>query len=169
MASENSALTETSEIDEQIVAYLDGELDTEEVARVERRLADDPAYRARLAQLERAWDMLDTLQRTEADDDFVNSTVAMVAVQAEQEAKTQALRVARRRNLTAAALAAVVLLTGALTYGIVHRRVTRENRQLVRDLPVIERVDEYKYIDRLEFLKQLERENLFAAEVVDEM
>lgn len=169
MASENPALTETSEIDEQIVAYLDGELDTEEVARVERRLADDPAYRARLAQLERAWDMLDTLQRTEADDDFVNSTVAMVAVQAEQEAKTQALRVARRRNLTAAALAAVVLLTGALTYGIVHRRVTRENRQLVRDLPVIERVDEYKYIDRLEFLKQLERENLFAAEVVDEM
>jgi hypothetical protein len=37
----------------------------------------------------------------------------------------------------------------------------------VRDLPVIERVDEYMKIDSVEFLKQLQREHLFPAEVDD--
>lgn len=157
----------TSEIDEEIVAYLDGELDPETAARVERRLADDPAYRARLGQLERTWDLLDKLQRTEADDDFVNSTVAMVAVQAEVEAHTQKLRVIRRRNYAWTALASVVALAAGAAFMFVHRQLNSDNRNLVRDLPVIEHVDEYRYIDSVDFLKQLERENLFAAEVDD--
>ena len=53
--------TATAAIDEEIVAYLDGELDMETAAKVERRLADDPRYNARLNQLQRAWDMLDNL------------------------------------------------------------------------------------------------------------
>src|SRR6187402_3497303 len=99
MKKDNPALMDTTAataaIDEEIVAYLDGELDMEAAAKVERRLADDPRYNARLNQLQRAWDMLDNLRRSEADDDFVNSTVAMVAVQAEEAARTQALKAVR--------------------------------------------------------------------------
>jgi anti-sigma factor RsiW len=168
MNSINPSLADTTaSIDEEIVAYLDGELDTESVARVERRLADDPRYNARLNQLQRAWDMLDNLRRTEADDDFVNSTVAMVAVQAEEVARTQALRAVRRRNFTWLALAAVLVLSMSTAFALFQRRLSRENRQLVRDLPVIERVDEYANIDSLEFVKQLQSENLFPAEVDD--
>lgn len=159
--------TDQAAIDEEIVAYLDGELDPAAVARVERRLAEDPAYRARLAQLQRAWDLLDALQRTEADDQFTQSTVAMVAIQAEQEARTQRLKVVRRRTLGWLAAAAAVVAAAVLAYAGVQHHLSRENRALVRDLPVIERVDEYLKIDSLEFLKQLQREHLFPAEVDD--
>src|SRR5262245_51081624 len=108
--SDNPSLSETSSIDEEIVAYLDGELDSENEARVVRRLSEDAAYRSRLGQLQHAWDLLDNLRRTEADDEFVNSTVAMVAVQAEQASKSQHLRIVRKRSLAWLALGAVVLL-----------------------------------------------------------
>lgn len=167
MSNDNPSLAEPNTIDEEIVAYLDGELDTEAMARVERRLTEDAAYRARLSQLQHAWDLLDNLRRTEADDEFVNSTVAMVAVQAEQEAKTQKLRIVRQQSLAWLALAVIVVLSMASGYIVLHRRMTREDRNLVRDLPVIEHVDEYLNIDSVDFLKQLEHQNLFAAEVDD--
>lgn len=168
MNTNNPSLAETTaSIDEEIVAYLDGELDMETAAKVERRLADDPRYNARLNQLQRAWDMLDNLRRTEADDDFVNSTVAMVAVQADEAAKTQELRAVRRRNFTWLALAAVAVLSATTAFTMLQTWLSRDNRQLVRDLPVIERVDEYRNIESLDFVKQLQRENLFPAEVDD--
>ena len=39
---------------EQLVAYLDGELDEETNRDIERRLSDDPEYRLRLQQLQQA-------------------------------------------------------------------------------------------------------------------
>jgi anti-sigma factor RsiW len=167
MNQENPALADTSPLDEELVSYLDGELSPEAAQQVERRLAEDAGYRARLAQLQRAWDLLDSLQRTEADDEFVHSTVAMVAVQASEDAKSQAMRTVQRRSLAWLAIGALVLLSTTLAFGLIQRRLGRSNRQLLRDLPVIERVDEYRNIDSLEFLKSLERENLFAAEVDD--
>lgn len=165
--SETSLPTESEAIDEEIVAYLDGELDAETEARVVRRLSEDATYRARLAQLQQAWDLLDNLRRTEADDEFVQSTVAMVAVQADIEAKSQSFKQVRRRNYTWLAAAGVGLLSLLCGFVALQRYLTRDNRNLVRDLPVIEHVNEYRNIEDVEFLKQLERENLFAAEVDD--
>lgn len=169
MNAENPALADTSALDEELVSYLDGELSPDAAQQVERRLAEDASYRARLTQLQRAWDMLDTLQRAEADDDFAHSTVAMVAVQASEEAKSQELRVVQRKSLVWLAVAGGALLAAVLAFSAVQRRLGRENRQLLKDLPVIQRVDEYRNIDSLEFLRALERENLFAAEVDDAM
>ena len=168
MNNDKAQLAETTSIDEELVAYLDGELGPEEATRVERRMAEDPRYNARLNQLQRAWDLLDTLQRTEADDQFVHSTVAMVAIQAAEDAKSQQMKTVRSKSLAWVALTAVLLISAAATYAVVQRRLSRPNQQLVRDMPVIERVDDYRNIDSLEFLRQLERENLFPAEVGDE-
>jgi anti-sigma factor RsiW len=169
MNESNPSLAETTSIDEEIVAYLDGELDSEGEARVARRLSDDPAYRLRLNQLQQAWDLLDNLRGTEADDEFTASTVAMVAVQAEQEAQSQQMRAVRQRGRAWLTLGAVVLLSMASGYVVLHRRLTRADRKLVRDLPVIEHVDEYSNIDNVSFLKLLARENLFPSEVDDGM
>src|SRR6185503_18182380 len=149
----NDQLAETTPLDEEIVAYLDGELDSESEARIVRRLSEDATYRSRLGQLQQAWDLLDNLRGTEADDEFTASTVAMVAVQAEQESKSQQVRIVRQRSLAWLALTAVVLLSAACGYIVLNRRVTRDDRNLVRDLPVIERVDEYRYIDDVAFLQ----------------
>ena len=40
---------------QQIVAYLDGELDSATNAEIEKRLADDAEFALRLQQLQRAW------------------------------------------------------------------------------------------------------------------
>jgi hypothetical protein len=167
MSNDTPSLAEASTIDEELVAYLDGELNPEQATRVERRLGEDPKYRARLNQLERAWDLLDTLNRSEADDDFVHSTVEMVAVQAVEEAKTQKLRTIQRRNFGWLAMTVLALAATGTTYFLVRHQLERPNRELIRNLPLIERVDDYQNIDSLEFAKQLHRENLFAAEVND--
>lgn len=167
MNEQNQLTAQDGDIDEQLVAYLDGELDAEEAARIERRLADDPHFRARLVQLQRAWDMLDTLDRTEADDHFTQSTVAMVAVKAQDDLKVESH--AGRRSRNAAWLALAIGGTAAAIVGflMLQHRLDRPNRELVRDLPVIERIDEYRNIDSVEFLRQLHSEGLFAAEVDD--
>ena len=170
--SQNDSLKEPDSIDEEIVAYLDGELDADAEARIVRQLGEDAAYRARLAQLQQAWDLLDNLRGSEADDEFVQSTVAMVAVQAEAEAQTMRQRVVRRRSLAALAITGVTLASLAAGYAIFHYKLTEPDRKLVMDLPVIERIDELRNIENIEFLKQLEQENLFVPdvdEVTDEM
>src|SRR4029079_8025978 len=151
----DNPLAETTAMDEEIVAYLDGELDSVAEAQVVRKLSEDAAFRARLSQLQHAWDLLDNLRGSEADDEFAASTVAMVAVHAEQESKSQHMKVVRQRSFTWLALAALILLSMSAGYYISHRRVTRADRNLVRDLPVIEHVDEYRNIDDLDFLKAL--------------
>ena len=76
-------------------------------------------------------------------------------------------RAVRQRNLAWLTLVAVMLLSVVSGYVVLHRRLTRADRNLVRDLPVIEHVDEYSNIDNVGFLKALERENLFPSEVDD--
>jgi anti-sigma factor RsiW len=165
MNEDKPALAPTD--DDELVAYLDGELDAASAARVERRLADDPQFRAKLTRLQQAWDLLDTLQRTEADDDFTRSTVEMVALRAEGDVQTGNQATRRSRSLAWIALAAAALIAAFLGYRGFANRLSRPNRELVRDLPVIERIDEYANIESVEFLQQLQKEGLFAAEVSD--
>ena len=67
-------------VEEELSAYLDGELDAESVRKVERRLARDGSYQLELQRLERAWRLLDDLPRATVDESFTKSTIEMVAV-----------------------------------------------------------------------------------------
>jgi anti-sigma factor RsiW len=167
MTDENRTLTPDEAMDEEIVAYLDGELDREAALAIERRLAEEPAYRARLTRLQQAWALLDNLGRTEADEDFTHSTVAMVTVKASEDTTAGHDLARRRKQLAWAGLGALALVAAVAAFMVVDNRLNSENRALVRDLPVIERVDEYSNIENVDFLKQLQKEGLFAAEVND--
>lgn len=165
--SDHQPETDANTADELLVAYLDGELAADEQVRVERRLADDPQFRQRLAQLQRAWDLLDSLERAEADENFTRSTVEMVAVKAAGDVEAAQARQRWRQKwlyLVGASAMTVSLLAG---YLLLSRWVDRPNRELVRDLPVIERVDEYRNAESVEFLRQLHEQGLFAQEVDD--
>ena len=54
-------------LDEELVAYLDGQLDPESARHVEQRLASEETARRRLQQLAQSWDMLDQLPHAVAD------------------------------------------------------------------------------------------------------
>lgn len=151
-------------LEEELVAYLDGELPDVDRARIEKRLADDASCQRKLAQLQKAWDLLDMLQKSEPDAEFTRSTVEMVAVQQEQEAELLQSTVKRSQVawIVGGGLAIALSLAGG--FFLARYQLEAPERQLLQDLPVIERVDQYRHAESVEFLESLRQEGLFAGE-----
>ncbi len=168
MDDHNDITTADDPVAEELTAYLDGELDAARRAAVERRLADDEAYRQRLQSLDDAWQLLDELPRTEVDPSFTQSTVEMVALAAEEEVQQAGEITSRRRWLHWVAGTLAIVLATMAGYLVVDHFASQRNDQLVRDLPVIENVELYRHVDSVDFLRQLDAEGLFVEEVQDE-
>src|SRR5689334_14152761 len=149
------------ELEDELTAYLDGELDAESVRRVEERLARDESYRTQLQKLERTWGLLDGLPRASVDEKFTKTTLEMVALSAAQDADA-ALRAApvrqRRQRLAGLISMAAALLVG---FAIGHQVWPDPNQKLLADLPVLENLDLYYQVDDIAFLRELVREHVF--------
>ncbi len=148
-------------LEEQLVAYLDGELDAEAARRIEERLAAEPELREALNRLEQTWEMLDELGSTPVGESFTRTTLEMVTVAAEEDVQ-HALAEAplrRRRHLWMAC--AGVLAATAAGFLAAHLALPNSNRQLLHDLPVLENLDEYRQVDDIDFLRLLKEQNLF--------
>ena len=155
-------------LNEQLVAYLDGELDDEASRRIEERLTSDSTLRDQLGRLERTWDALDKLERVEVDEDFTRTTIEMVALVAEKERQQeeQLRPVRERRRLL---IGSAGLLSACLAgYVAVWSFWPDPNQGWIDDLPVLERLDEYRQIDNIGFLKLLHEKQLFPAEDQDD-
>ncbi|RCS40708.1 hypothetical protein DTL42_25425 [Bremerella cremea] len=160
---------EQTETDELLAAYLDNELSDQERSMVETRLADDDAFRLRLVELDRTWDMLDSLPKADLDDEkFVRTTVEMITVQAAQE--VQEFEASQRRTDKARKLGLVLGMVALVVVGylITQWQLNRPDRILVENLTVIESVDELQLIEDIEFLEALKSEGLFTGENDDE-
>lgn len=159
----NSTNTPTEHLMEDLVAFLDGELDAAQSQALENRLATDPDLRRELQHLERTWDALDGLERATVKEDFTQTTVEMVAHAAEADLqRTQALIPARKRRrwlMLGGVLAGAV----ALSFLIIWALLPNPNRELLQNLTVLEHLDEYRTIEHIEFLRQLHKQNLFPA------
>jgi hypothetical protein len=149
------------ELEDELTAYLDGELDAESVRRVEERLARDESYRTQLQNLDRTWRLLDGLPRASVDEKFTKTTLEMVALSATEDAEA-ALRGLparqRRQRLTGLISMAAALLVG---FAIGHQVWPDPNQKLLADLPVLENLDLYYQVDDIEFLRLLDREHVF--------
>ncbi len=99
-------------IEQQIVAYLDGELDAESGRRIEQRLAGDRQLRKRLQQLDRTWEVLDMLDTSSVSEDFTQTTMEMVAVAASDEVPKGRRRLPGRRTVHWAIIAGGLLAAG---------------------------------------------------------
>jgi anti-sigma factor RsiW len=161
--NENLEPSVESPVDELLTSYLDDELAPDERALVEQRLTQDPAFRGQLNHMQRAWDLLDALQRSEASRDFTRTTVEMVAVKAADDAQAGESTVSRRGLGMLLAIAGAVL-TASTGFFAVYAALDAPNRRLISDLPVIEKLDEYRYADSIDFLETLDKEGLFLDE-----
>ncbi len=114
---------------------------------------------------------MDHLPTADVDESFTRTTVAMVAVSASGDVDHVAAHGAVAGNAGyGGAGRQRAALAFAAGYVVVAVLVSRENRRLLRDLPVIERLDQYRYADSVEFLRQLEHEGLFTEdEIANEM
>lgn len=154
-------------LDEELVAYLDHELDSASSQRIERLLATDPAVRDKLQQFQQAWDALEELHRAEVDALFTQSTMEMVAVAASGEWESVRQKTARRRARRWLLGTAALVAAGVAGFLAPTWFCPDPNEPLLRDLPVIENLDQYRQIDDVEFLRLLHAEGLFAEEERD--
>ena len=149
---------------QQLVAYLDGELDAQSSVELEQRLAEDAEFRLRLEQLQKAWDFLDDLPRTQQNEDFTRSTVELITVSAQDDlhaTKRDALQKHMISWILRGGLVTITLLVG---WFVGDWYFGRDQRQLIEDLPVIDRLDEFRLTEDLEFLQQLVELGLFDEE-----
>ncbi|MCC6123947.1 MAG: hypothetical protein IT426_03215 [Pirellulales bacterium] len=157
--SPDPATTESS-LEEQLVAYLDGELDAEAVRRIEERLAAEPEVRETLNRLERTWEMLDELGATPVGESFTQTTLEMVAVAAEDDVRRAMAEVPLRRRRRWRLACAGVFAAAAAGFGAAFLALPNSNRQLLADLPVLENLEEYRQVDDIEFLRLLRQKGL---------
>ncbi len=154
---------------EKLVAYLDGELPESDARDIEQSLASDPAMRAEVEQLNRAWDMLDLLPRPNASGEFSSRTLATLKV----SGATTALP-----NEHSAAPTVAIVATKPMRFGIhplvawsaglvaisllgfvVGRMTARpDNDVWLDDLALIEQLDVYREIGDAKFLRDFQRE-----------
>jgi hypothetical protein len=156
MSHQEPTLPEIDPVEEELVAYLDEELAPDHRARVEHRLAEDARYREKLRHMQKSWDMLDLLARSEPDEGFTRTTVAMVALKAKEATDVQKESSQRFITLFRLAVAAGTVACGLFAYSIGSWLLSAPDRQLVQDLPVIEHLDEYTHAESVAYLKSLE-------------
>lgn len=150
------------QLDEQLTAYLDGELSAAESRQIEDLIAGDEHAQKRLNQLAASWDLLEQLPRVAVGEEFARTTVEMVAVSTEEEiAKLKAAEPAQRR-LRWLAAAAIALLAAGVGFAAVTVATPNENELLLGDLPVVVNFELYRPVGNVGFLKDLSKIGLFA-------
>ena len=152
----------SDKIEDELVAYLDGELDAAARQQVEERLGRDTTYRSRLQSLQHAWDLLDVLPRTSASESFTRSTVEMVALSAAVD--IEGLKQTTKKQFRWAWLfgSGGALVVAVIGYIIVSTMMAIPDRELLCALPVLANLDYYRQAGSMEFLRQLDREGLFS-------
>ena len=154
-------------LNEELVAYLDGELNRDSAARIEDELSTNEEYRLRLKQLQQAWDLMDELPREDVDETFTQSTVELVVVSAESEANSTMVR---EKSWRMAVWVLGLLGASAAVWGgfsLVNQVNDRDNQQLLDDLPLVQEIEVYNSIESMEFLMELNASGVFEEESDD--
>jgi len=156
-----------AQLREELVAYLDGELDAEQSRQIEQRAAAEPDARRMLQELDRTWQMLDALDAPPTSEEFTRTTLEMVALAAVKDAE-EAQAEAPRRRLRARLWAATGLVGAAAAgFFIVTGLIPDPNAQLLQDLPILENYDQYREIGSIDFLRALSDAKLFTEDADD--
>lgn len=149
---------------ETLLAYLDGELEADARRQLEDRLATDKELRNELALLQKCGDALASLGAEQADGDFLRSTLTLVAMRAVDDAQQAAVTAPLQRQRRWMAWSAAAILAGALGFGLVRYGLGDPTARLTGDLPVLERLDQWRLAGSVECLSAIHEAGLFADE-----
>ncbi len=164
MNDETNTVAANNPESEELVAYLDGELDTDSCARIERKLGQDANYRRSLQSLQEAWELLDHLPSPAVSESFVQTTVQMVAVSAAADNQDSNARAAKRQTKWFAICSIAILTAAVGGFGGASLFFNRADNALLHDLPIIDNLDVYRHAESLAFLQQLHESGLFQQE-----
>jgi anti-sigma factor RsiW len=156
--SESGPLTPREQ--ENLVAYLDGELTEDESRAVEADLSQRAEVRREADALRHTWELLEYLPRPQASQDFTHRTLERLdTLQLRQQARAR-----RRRWLARAGWAAGLVAAGVLSFMAISQWwaepapvVPVPPAELsADDLRLLEHWREYEKIDNVTFLQGLE-------------
>ena len=152
---------------EQLVAYLDGELNDEQTAAIEKRLRKDPKLRQMAEELDRTWGMLDALEPVAAGDDFSQQTMQTVAATGSELRQRERASISRLlsslvggQTLVWFGMGVIGALIG-LGIGAI-RGMSEESTQaaqLLRQIDMLQRYPEYSVVPDVQSLRELNLPN----------
>ena len=153
-----------SEQREDLVAYLDGELDGEQSRAIDQALVGSPVARHEVEMLTRTWEMLDLLPAEKAPETFTHTTMQTVLLEEKTEPSVSLDQYYPQVRLVCMAFIwlAGVSVASWLGFTISNRWVQNPTDQLIEDLPVIQNLELYESLNieggtGVELLKELER------------
>jgi anti-sigma factor RsiW len=163
---------------DELVAYLDGELDPKSAEAVAQRLSLDARMRAEADALQRTWDILDILPRSEPSPSFATRTVSQVIplpspfasrtmVVPGPSGASMAYPSPSRAGFWLAAMA-IVLAAGIGGYfGHQAMRPSPKSNSVeppVEDYSLMKNMRLYRNVDDIESVKQLDSPEMFGGE-----
>jgi anti-sigma factor RsiW len=141
---------------DNLVAYLDGELDEPNAQEIEGILARNPVARNDVEMLMRTWELLDNLPRAAATEEFTQKTLSTLkTIDVTQPITEKPWFDKVRQGVIVAGWLGGLALSGLLGFMITNQFIPNETRKLVDDLPVIENLHKYVEVDNINFLEQL--------------
>lgn len=148
--------------DEDLVAYLDGELDTETAARIRRCCDLDSVLRKRVDDLQASWNLLEQLPSVQPNPQVAQTTIELITQGMVRERTHGWRALLARWRWPLLALASLSACGAGLLDSYLELR--RFKQAVVNDLPVLTHLKDLDNIDSLAWLAELETvENLSAA------
>jgi anti-sigma factor RsiW len=147
---------------DDLVAYLDGELPDQVAQAIDQVLARSEVARHEVEALARTWEMLDALPTPTASEEFTEKTMSMLKVgEVPFDITEQPWFGILKKLAVAAVWLAALGASGWMGFQITARWIPNEHSQMLDDLPVLQRLDDYQEIQTFDFLEQLNRSGTF--------
>ncbi len=161
--------------DDDLAAYLDGELDPTDAEKVEADLATDPAARKKASELKKSFALLDYLPTSEPSPNFTNRTVTALqpalAASGSRPVPTVPAPLPRKRWPEVLAWTALALAAASLGFAGHHasrQTAPKPPEELpLSDVAVIEALPLLAGADDLDFVRGLMKDDLFESPSAD--
>lgn len=147
---------------EDLVAYLDGELDQATHEMIEASLAQNQVARHDLNQLSRAYDLLNFLPTATPQADLTQRTMSRIEVRSSQVWEAGKIwSPGIRRFFLGMIWCAILCAVAAGSYQASRNFIPAPADLLLQDLPVILKADRYSVIESTTFLRALHDQGVF--------
>lgn len=147
---------------DDLVAYLDGELPDTKSQSIDQVLARSEVARHEVEALARTWEMLDVLPTLKAPPEFTERTMTNLKVgEVPFDVTQQPWFNTLKRVAVAAVWLVAITLSGWLGYQITYAWIPNPSQELLVNLPLVQKIDQYKEVESIDFLDKLQKSRLF--------
>ncbi|HET6422522.1 MAG TPA: hypothetical protein VFG20_02490 [Planctomycetaceae bacterium] len=160
------ALRLNAEQRDNLVAYLDGELEEDTTQYIDQVLAKSEVARHEVEALARTWELLDLLPKPNASETFTERTLTTLRVsEVRTNVTDQPWFAYVQKTVVAVVWVAVLLASAAGGYVVTTKAIPNPHDDLLTDLELIKSLDLYQEIGSMSFVNELQRLGTFNAPV----